>query len=138
MEPNSGNTPGERVRHVCLAGQNLTNNWVLIQKLKAHHQVTLVERVRLVSRNSVLTTADVLIVDCGRSQGLGLRLVPLAKKYHPRLQVILVDGGLSQMEIAAAFRQGARDYFAEPYEPDLLVERVAFLLRNQPTADDSE
>lgn len=131
MEPDSEHKSSERVRHVCLAGQNLTNDWVLIQKLKAHHQVTLVECVRLVSRNSVLTTADVLILDCGHSQGLGPRLVPLAKKYFPRLQVILVDGGLSQQEIATAFQQGARDYFAEPYEPDLLVERIAFLLQSQ-------
>jgi len=113
--------------HICLAGRTVCNDWSLIQSLKSQHQVTIVERIRLLSRNSILETADVLVLDCGASHGLGLRIVPFLKKYHPRLCVVLVDGGLTQRQIAAAFREGARDYFTAPYNLKLLVERIQTL-----------
>jgi DNA-binding NtrC family response regulator len=114
----------DRVFHICLAGQAVSNDWPLIHRLKAQHQVTVVERVRLLSRNSILDKVDVLVLDCSESHGLGLKILPFLKKYFPELCIVLVDGGLTQPQIAAAFRQGARDYFSEPYDLSLLVERV--------------
>ena len=113
--------------HICLAGAVVSNDWPLIQRLKAKHQVTVVERVRLLSRNSILAKVDVLVLDCSESCGLGLRLLPFLKKFFPKLRIVLVDGGLTQQQIAAAFSQGAQDYFSEPYDLALLAERAEAL-----------
>jgi DNA-binding NtrC family response regulator len=117
----------DRVFHICLAGRTVSNDWPLIQRLKPQHQVTLVERVRFLSRNSILAKTDVLVLDCSESEGLGLRILPFLKKYFPALCVVLVDGGLTQKQIAAAFQEGAKDYFSAPYDAKLLVERVEVL-----------
>ena len=52
----------DRVFHTCLAGPRVSSDWLLIQALRAQHQVTLVECVRLLSRNAILTGVDVM--DC--------------------------------------------------------------------------
>lgn len=119
-------TGKDRVFHICLAGHTVSNDWGLIKQLKSRHQVTVVERVRLLSRNSILTGADVLVLDCSESQGLGPKILPFLKKYFPALCVVLVDGGLTQKQIATAFQKGAKDYFSEPYDVKLLVERIDF------------
>ncbi len=114
----------DQIFHICLAGRTVSNDWPLIRSLKTQHQVTVVERVRLLSRNAILAKADVLVLDCSESQGLGLRILPFLKRYFPELSVVLVDGGLTQQQIAAAFREGVQDYFSEPYDLALLVERI--------------
>ena len=40
---------------------------------------------------------------------------------------MLVNGGLNQDQIVAAFQAGVKDYFPEPYEIDLILERLEFL-----------
>jgi DNA-binding response OmpR family regulator len=40
------------------------------------------------------------------------------------LVVVLVNGGLTLEQIASAFKEGAKDYFSDPYDVKLLVERV--------------
>lgn len=121
----------DKTRHICLAGRLLCNDWPLIQRLKAHHQVTLIERIRLLAHSTLLSTSDVLILDCSSPQESGLGVVPVVKRAHPKLIMILVDGGLTQKQIASAFRQGIHDYFSEPYETNLLVERLTSLLEKE-------
>ena len=43
---------------------------------------------------------------------------------HSELCVVLVDGGITQKQIARAFEVGVKDYFAEPYDIELLAERI--------------
>jgi hypothetical protein len=53
-----------------------------------------------------------------------LRLLPQITSDHPELCVVLVDGGITQKQIASAFEAGVKDYFAEPYDIELLAERI--------------
>lgn len=39
----------------------------------------------------------------------------LAQKPFPQLVVVLVNGGLTQEQIASAFKEGAKDYFSDTY-----------------------
>ena len=113
-----------RVSHICLAGRTICNDWLLIRALKTQHQVTLVEHIQALSRNPILARVDVLVLDCGENQKMGLGLVPNLKRDNPKMCVVLVDGGFTRQQIAKAFREGVKDYFAEPYDRRLLVERV--------------
>ena len=113
----------DRVFHICLAGPRVSGDWLLIQALRAQHQVTLMERVRLLSRNAILTGVDVLVLDCSQ----GLRPMNFLKRHFPDLCVVLVDGGLTRRQIAVAYQKGVKDYFPHPYDVKLLVERLHFL-----------
>lgn len=119
-----------RVFHICLAGQAVSNDWALIQQLKRRHQVTVVERLRLLSRNSILAKADVLVMDSRENKRFSLKVLAFLKKHFPFLCVVLVNGGLTQKQIAAAFRAGVKDYFSDPYNLKLLRERLLFLARH--------
>lgn len=115
--------------HVCLAGAGVTNNWSLIEPLKRHHQVTVIERPRMLFTNSILATASVVVLDCGEEPRLGLNAVKVLRRVYPDVHVVLVNGALTPAEIAEAFREGVRDYFAHQSNADLVVERVQSLCR---------
>jgi DNA-binding NarL/FixJ family response regulator len=115
--------------HVCLAGAGVTNNWSLIEPLKRNNQVTVVERLRMLHANSILATANVLVLDCGESPEWGLGAVRGLRRVYPDVDIVLVNGGLSAPEIAEAFREGVRDYFSHQSNTELVVERVQNLCR---------
>lgn len=116
--------------HVCLAGAGVTNNWSLIEPLKRHHQVTVVERPRMLFANSILATASVVVLDCGEEPRLGLNAVKVLRRVYPDVDVVLVNGALTPAEIGEAFREGVRDYFSHQSNADLIVERVQSLCRH--------
>jgi DNA-binding response OmpR family regulator len=113
--------------HVCLAGSSVSNNWALIESLKRHYQVTVIETFDLLLRNSILSTVNVLLLDCEEGGEVGIETLRTLKRRHRGLCTVLVNGGLTQNEIAAAFREGARDYFSHHFNVPLLVERVRYL-----------
>ncbi len=113
--------------HVCLAGRTVSNNWSLIEPLKKHNQVTVVEPIDLLLRSSILSTVSVLVLDCEDGAEVGIEALRELKRMYPALCVVLVNGGLTQNEIAVAFREGAKDYFSHHYNAQLLVERVQYL-----------
>jgi DNA-binding NarL/FixJ family response regulator len=114
--------------HVCVAGE-ISNDWNVVQRLKRHNQVTLVEHPADLVRSSALSTACVLALDCGDSPETGLITLALVARLYPRLRVLLVNGRLSQGEIAEAFRRGACDYLSSQVEPALTAERIESLCR---------
>jgi DNA-binding NtrC family response regulator len=113
--------------HVCLAGSSVTNNRVLIESLKRDHQVTVIESLDLLLRNSILSTVDVLLLDGEEGGQVGIETLRALLHSRRGLCVVLVNGGLTQNEIAAAFREGVRDYFSHHFNVPLLVERVGYL-----------
>ena len=88
------------------------------------------ERVDLLVRCSFLDRANVLVLDCGESARHVKETIPILMRRFPGLFVLLVDGGLSQKEIASAFKGGVKDYFPDPYDVQLLVERTDSLCTN--------
>jgi DNA-binding NtrC family response regulator len=130
-------TAGERsMSHICLIGKKVSNDWVLIGRLKMRHVVTLVEKcsIRRLLRERILDSVRLLVLDCTNLEqeissiieGIG----QLRSRY-PELIIVLVEGPLDQAQVAVAFRQGAQDYFRSPYPPDLLVERIIALCRGR-------
>jgi DNA-binding response OmpR family regulator len=113
--------------HVCLAGSSVCNNWALIESLKRHYQVTVIENSDLLLRNSILSTVDVLILDGEEGGEIGMETLRALRCRNRGVCVVLVNGGLTQNEIAAAFREGVRDYFSNHFNVRLLVERVHYL-----------
>ena len=119
----------EAVGHVCLAGAGVSNNWSLIEPLKRSHQVTVVERSAMLYANSILSTAGVLVLDCGDRPERGPAAVRALRLLYPDLSIVLVNGGLTPGEIATAFREGVQDYFPHQSNTTLVVERVEHLAR---------
>ena len=116
--------------HVCLVGQKVSNDSSLLEKLKSKHQVTLMKEEHMLLSNSALCSAEVLLLDCNGWHDLESEIFDTLKELKKNLQnlcVVMVNGGLTQQQIAACFREGARDYFSEPYDVDLIVERLEFL-----------
>ena len=114
----------EEVFHICLAGARVSNDLSLIQTLKSRHLITLVENIHLLSLRETLPGIDMVVLDCSGNHERGLQLVPWLKTHFPELVIVLVNGGLTQEQIASAFKEGAKDYFSDPYDVKLLAERV--------------
>ena len=133
--PDDAQAPGARRlldatgHHICLAGPSIANNWPLIELLKRRHQVTIVEPVELLADNGLLATVDIVALDCSGQPRSGANLIRSFRATYPELRFVLVNGGLSQTEIANAFREGAEDYFSSECGTDLLVERIEHICR---------
>lgn len=127
------------VLHVCLAGRLVSNDWELIRSLRSRYLVTLMDNVDfLARRGSMLKETQLLVLDCSRSVDAALACLPRLKQEFPDLCMVLVDGGLNQLQIASAFKEGVKDYFASPYDVALLVERVDSLCARLATQENPQ
>lgn len=119
--------------HICLTGKRITLDWQLINGLNDRHRVTLTKPEHLISDSSVLKTVDVLVLDCNSFKNLSADLITFLRKVKeafPGLCTVVINGGLSQQDIAGAFREGICDYFPNPYEElELISERLEFLIK---------
>lgn len=117
-----------RVFHIGLIGLKVTSDWNLIQRLKSWNHVSLIKREYLFLNESGVESLDVLILDSTENGNADseISLKKIIRKY-PGLCIVLVNGGLTQEQIVSAFKEGAQDYFSDPYDVKLLVERVQFL-----------
>jgi len=113
--------------HVCLAGTAVSDDARLLRALRGRYAVTVATSVDFLARTELLATTTVLVLDGTGLGGAVLERLREVKDRYPELRVVLVDGGLKQLQVAEAFRLGARDYFAEPYDADLLIERIGAL-----------
>lgn len=98
--------------------------------------MTLVENPLDLTHSTVLSTVSVLALDCGTEPERGLMTLSLVSKLYPLMRVVLVNGRLSQSEIADAYRRGACDYLSQQVEPELTIERIESLCRQaHPTVE---
>ena len=129
----------KNVRHIALTGEKIVHDWDLIRELNSSHPVVLIKRELLASDVSLLALLNALVIDCTERCDIESQLLPALKKWKkglPGLSVILVDGGLTQEQIAKAFRSGVKDYFAFPYDFKLLADRIKFLTKRQSSSGD--
>jgi len=115
--------------HICLIGQKLIYDLPLIRKLVSRNNVTLIDRQNLTTADSILNSVNVVLLDCYNSNNIELEILPQVaklKKDFACIFVIVLNGGLSVEQIAMVFKAGANDYFAEPYDLDMIVERAEF------------
>jgi DNA-binding NarL/FixJ family response regulator len=115
----------------------VTNNWSLIEPLKRGNQVTVVERLRMLYANSILATANVLVLDCAEEPEWSLSALKGLRRIYPDVHIVLVNGALSPAEIGEAFREGVRDYFSYQTNAALVAERVESLCRQARRAADA-
>jgi AraC family transcriptional regulator len=72
---------------------------------------------------------DILLIDCGYEDGIGLVRLSEIKNQRPDLPVIFLTDAGSEATAVAAFRMGARDYFKKPVDLFLLRNRIASIVQ---------
>ena len=113
--------------HVCLVGTTLMRDANLLARLSADHVVTIAAASAALLGTPIMATVDALVLDAATERpGLG-GIVAAIHQQHPDIPVVLVDGGLHQLELAEAFQRGIADYFAAPWNVALLAERIEVL-----------
>jgi DNA-binding NtrC family response regulator len=126
----------ERVElNICLAGGTISRDVELTRALAKRHKVSRLTNVDRLTKHFVLCESelegvDVLVLDCGERKELLTDILSNVTERAPHLGVVLVNGGLTTMEIATALEMGAADYLAVPCTPielEMLAERVEIL-----------
>lgn len=115
---------GAAASNVWVAGESVGRDWRLIGLISQRHVVTVTRHPRLVDGHPFLDHMHLLVLDCHQNVEFCLRLLKDLHAQRHELSVVLVDGGLRQEQVAAAFASGIADYFASPYDPGLLAERI--------------
>jgi DNA-binding NtrC family response regulator len=113
--------------HVCLVGTALMRDPKLLSRLSTGHVITIASATADLLGAPVMSSVDAMVLDAGSARpGLGGVVADFHQR-HPDIPVVLVDGGLDQLELAEAFQRGIADYFAAPWNVALLVERIEVL-----------
>ena len=81
---------------------------------------------KIVTRNFSLVLVDNKLPDM-----TGLDLLTATTRLVPDLPIIVIDRELSARAALAAFRLGAADYIARPFQPDMLLMQVIRILRRE-------
>jgi len=68
--------------------------------------------------------ANVVLIDCGTSSRKGLKLLGEIKALHPQIPVVFITDASSEELAIAAFRAGAREYFANPVNRIVLKKTI--------------
>jgi len=86
-----------------------------------------------------LLSTNILVLDCTKSGGVGLSardfsgiigFLRFVRDRCPQLKILLVDGGLSQKRIVAAFQEGIAEYFASPYDTNMISDKITSIIEN--------
>lgn len=115
--------------HIVISGNRICSNHSLIDHLSQNHVVTLSKMPlnKAIQEESVLDKADVLFIEHSNIEGDVHTCLKGVQFMYPQVTIILLNGKLTQDQIAEAFRAGAADYFPEPHHLELLMERVQYL-----------
>ena len=113
--------------HVGIVGPRLSRDMELLTRLSSTHLVTVTHLRDAFSGLSVMETLDVLVLEANAGRDELTHVVAQLRQRHPRMTLVLVNGGLTQLEIAELFRLGLADYFATPWDAALLAERIDVL-----------
>ena len=81
----------------------------------------------------MIVTGDfsLVLVDNKLPDMTGLDLLTATARLVPDLPMIVIDRELSARAALAAFRLGAADYIARPFQPDMLLMQVIRILRRE-------
>jgi len=74
---------------------------------------------------------SLVLVDNKLPDMTGLDLLTATARLVPDLPMIVIDRELSARAALAAFRLGAADYIARPFQPDMLLMQVIRILRRE-------
>jgi len=72
--------------------------------------------------------ADIVLIDCGYKNSMGLSILKDVKSLHPKTPVIFLTDASSEDLAIAAFRSGAREYFKKPINFSLLLDTIRGLM----------
>lgn len=81
------------------------------------------------AEHPALVTIDLLLPTVS-----GFRLVELFKRDHPDVPVLVVTA-LAFEEAEEIARAGADDFITKPFDPEALVQKVAYYLRRTPLSE---
>lgn len=68
--------------------------------------------------------ADVILIDCGYKNKVGLSLLKDVKSIYPKIPVVFLTDSSSEELAIAAFRSGAREYFKKPFHISQVVDTI--------------
>lgn len=119
----------EHIPGILLICQNTGPYFSLIRTLSIDYVVTVCSRFEGVREQIANQVFDLFIIEYSANDHLVLQMLELCRPAMQRgARVILIDGNPGKEFIAAAFAHGLCDYFPEPVQEALLVERVQSLL----------
>lgn len=116
--------------HVGIVGPRLARDTELLARLSGTHLVTIShsrDAFAGLAGLAAMALFDVLVLEANAGRDDLTHLVAHLRQQDPQLTLVLVDGGLTQLEIAELFRLGVADYFATPWNDALLAERIDVL-----------
>ncbi|MBF0179458.1 MAG: sigma 54-interacting transcriptional regulator [Magnetococcales bacterium] len=81
---------------------------------------------------------DLVITDLRLPDGSGLEILERVKRFHPRMQVILITGFPDFATVHSALRAGAFDYLVKPVQPSEMMQVVQRALENRRIREERE
>ncbi|RMF61053.1 MAG: response regulator [Calditrichaeota bacterium] len=114
---------------ILIAGRSIANDTHLVEAISQ-----IAEPVTQASPSGVEQTLQrnptlrLLLLEIDRND-FNVGLLRRLRRAFPHVQVVIIDGSVDRNLLAEAFSLGVKDAFPKPLNLDLLIERVAVLMR---------
>lgn len=119
------------VPSVLLAGERVSCDHTLKQRLGKYCEVTAVNQLNLGKRVSEWKNLDLAVLELSSSDESELENIQFLKKNQPLILILVIEGSGATDVVVKAFQLGAKDFFRKPYDSDLLGDRIEGLLRKR-------
>ncbi len=114
---------------IMIHGKDLIDDDFFLELLQKNANVLLLNDLNLLDPELGKIDSNVLIFEFSDSFEEELLKLKLLKAAAPRLEILVIDNGLSRDKMIRTLRSGIKDYFKKPYNTELLVERISALLK---------
>ena len=115
-------------RRVLISGHSLSFDEELYGALQKIATVLKISDNHWIEALLAYNPVDLVIIEIAEEKSSELELIKRVKDQFPNTVIILIDGDDGREVIAKAFSYGVKDAFRNPYNRDLIVERVKALL----------
>ncbi len=116
-------------KKILIYGKGIANNQYVITNLKAKYTVwfadALPEVVKLASGHHV----DLTLFELSKNSKNRLSTLRKLRSLRPEVMILVMLDNKSTKEVAKILSYGVTDVFLNPFDPQLLVERVEALLK---------
>ena len=114
---------------VLVSGPTITKDTYLIDGLKKAASVIKCSNLKSIEKLLAQNNVDLILMDISKNNHSDISIIKRLLSKNKDLKIVLINGNSDQEVIAKAFRFGIRDAFRMPYNQELIVERISYLIK---------
>jgi DNA-binding response OmpR family regulator len=118
-------------KSILIHGEDIASNEYVIKALEAKYRVWRSDDLPNLVNSANGHHPALILLELSKGRKKQLNTLKTLRSLLPEIIILVILDNKSTQEVAEILKHGAMDVFPEPYDPQLLVERVEALLKKR-------